>query len=78
MMASWPIACLHRYGFNEDMLMIETGHGCDTGQGTVPSDCIWDKLGSRLCLVAIYIWNVYRNISPHSFFSQNCLHFFSL
>ncbi|XP_039259303.2 uncharacterized protein LOC120335750 [Styela clava] len=49
MMASWPITCLQRYGFNDELLLIETGHGCDTGQGIFLFKChratqLFDKL----------------------------------
>ncbi|CAK8683866.1 fibroblast growth factor receptor substrate 3-like [Clavelina lepadiformis] len=38
-MASWPIRCLRRYGCNHDVLFIEAGSGCDTGQGMYLFKC---------------------------------------
>nr|XP_002121024.1 fibroblast growth factor receptor substrate 3 [Ciona intestinalis] len=38
-MASWPIACLRRYGCNLDSIFIEAGNGCETGQGMYLFKC---------------------------------------
>nr|CAB3247209.1 fibroblast growth factor receptor substrate 3 [Phallusia mammillata] len=38
-MASWPISCLRRYGCTQDLLFIEAGSGCDTGQGMYLFKC---------------------------------------
>uniref|UniRef100_H2ZAQ3 IRS-type PTB domain-containing protein n=1 Tax=Ciona savignyi TaxID=51511 RepID=H2ZAQ3_CIOSA len=38
-MASWPIACLRRYGCNVDSIFIEAGNGCETGEGMYLFKC---------------------------------------